>query len=381
MIFQYNIKIPLTYNTHAIKSNTESELHYEIQDLCEVTYSIEINKRIGLDYIEGDKFVNTLKIKIHPNGNNNNTFGSCKMKEYYRILCELDGILAEDEIYAKKFSEGIVDRICKRLSLVLNKHNDNQHLYQPRVEPVWRSAEINHREYPPYIELKRQAFENNDGNNRAIYLQDGMCVRDRLKRVNTISLSSKDINIEEFFSQKDDTLEFLMNEYYLALGTENIKSKFFHLFSIIEFCEKEYEEHNGSSRLFLDEEVNEIIEEMQKKIINDKRNKTVSVVKNSLMKVFNIGRVEKLNNILKWMCIEKYRQIGQDKLIDQGQLATLIKLRNKSFHGTKEKAEDVEKKYADAVDLLLYICNEILDFLFRKSHQCQINNNQKTYSN
>lgn len=83
MIFQYNIKIPLTYNTHAIKSNTESELHYEIQDLCEVKYSIEINKRIGLDYIEGYKFVDTLKIKIHPNGNNNNTFGSCKMKEYY----------------------------------------------------------------------------------------------------------------------------------------------------------------------------------------------------------------------------------------------------------------------------------------------------------
>ena len=44
-------------------------------------------------------------------------------------------------------------------------------------------------------------------------------------------------------------------------------------------------------------------------------------------------------------------------------------LRNKSFHGTKENAVDVERKYAEAVEKLLYIDEKILDFLMKSSYQ------------
>lgn len=50
-------------------------------------------------------------------------------------------------------------------------------------------------------------------------------------------------------------------------------------------------------------------------------------------------------------------------------LDDIIKLRNKSFHGTKENAEEVEKKYADAVEILLYIDEKILDFFMKSSYQ------------
>lgn len=95
-------------------------------------------------------------------------------------------------------------------------------------------------------------------------------------------------------------MEFLINEYHSALGAENIKSKFLQVFSIIEFCEEEYEEHNGSRRLLSDEEVDMVIAGTEK-------------------------------------------QFGSNKAIDKKLLADIIKLRNKSFHGTKENAEDVEK--------------------------------------
>ena len=164
-----------------------------------------------------------------------------------------------------------------------------------------------------------------------------------------------------------------MNEYHSALGTENIKSKFFHLFSIIEFCEKEYDEYNGSSRFLSDVEVNMIIEGVQNQIDVTKRAKIVSILKNDLVKVKDIGRVEKLENILKWMGIAKYRRFGSDIPIDKKLLSDLTKLRNKSFHGTKENAMDVEKKYADAVEVLLYIGEKILDFLMKDSYR-EINN-------
>ena len=73
------------------------------------------------------------------------------------------------------------------------------------------------------------------------------------------------------------------------------------------------------------------------------------------------------------MGIETYRQFGSDKPIDKKLLSELTKLRNKSFHGTKENAADTEKKYADAVEVLLYIGEKILDFLMKGSYQDKIN--------
>lgn len=96
------------------------------------------------------------------------------------------------------------------------------------------------------------------------------------------------------------------------------------------------------------------------------------ILKNNLIKVNDIGRIGKLENILKWMGIEKYKQFGADKPIDKNLLSDIIKLRNKSFHGTKENAEDVEKKYADAVEVLRYIAEKILDFLMMSSYKNKI---------
>ena len=45
---------------------------------------------------------------------------------------------------------------------------------------------------------------------------------------------------------ENEAYEFLMNEYYIALGQEDAKSKFFPLFSIIEYIEHRYEQYNGA---------------------------------------------------------------------------------------------------------------------------------------
>ena len=121
--------------------------------------------------------------------------------------------------------------------------------------------------------------------------------------------------------------------------------------------------------LLSDEELGMVIVEMEKQIDAKKREKIISRLKSELMKVYDIGRVGKLENILKWMGIEKYKQFGYDKAIDKKLLSDIIKLRNKSFHGTKENADAVERKYADAVKVLLYIDEKIIDFLMKNLYQ------------
>lgn len=370
MIFKYDIKIPLTYNRFAIRSNNpDSELRYEIDQLCEEEFKIIFRTYEVPSYGDGYDFEDVVKVRLYKTDTNNGQTGNIRQKDVSELMCEINGMLVDDEIYARKFSEDIIDRICKRLSLVFIKHNDNRHLYQPRVEAMWSKAVFNRCEYVPFVAAKHKALEKIDGNNKTIHLEDHISFHESMYCISKTSISCDEIKIREWLSKEDDVVEFLMNEYHSALGTENIKSKFFHLFAIIEFCEKEYEKHNGSSRLLSDEEVDMVIEKMEKQIDAKNRERIISILKNDLMKANDIGRVRKLENILKWMGIEEYKQFGSDKAIDKKLLDGIIKLRNKSFHGTKENAGDVEKKYADAVEILLYIDEKILDFLMKSPHQ------------
>lgn len=370
MIFKYDIAIPLTYNRFALRSNDpDSELRYEIEQLCEEELKVVFRTYEVPGYGGGYDFKDIVKVRLYKNDTDNGQTGNIQRKDDSKLICEINGMLVDDEIYARKFSEEIVDRICKRLSLVFIKHNDNRHLYQPRVEAMWSKAVFNRCEYAPFVEAKRKALEEIDGNNKTIYMEDHMYIRDSVYCISRISIPSDKIKIREWLSKENDAVEFLMNEYHSALGTENIKSKFFHLFAIIEFCEKEYEEHNGSSRLLSDEEVDMVIAGIEKQIDVKNRKKIISILKNDLMKANDIGRVGKLENILKWMGIEEYKEFGHDKAIDKKLLDGITTLRNKSFHGTKENAVDVERKYADAVEKLLYIDEKILDFLMKSSYQ------------
>lgn len=373
MIFKYNIIIPLTYNKFAIQSNApDSELCYKIEPPCEEEFKVVFRTYEVPGCSNGYDFDDIVKVRIRNAIGDNSQTGSIRRKDDHRLVCEIDGMLVDDEIYAKKFSEEIIDRICKRLSLLFIKHNDNRHLYQPRVEPVWSEAVFNRCEYSPFVDVKRKTLEEINGNNKTIYLEDHVYMHDSMYCIVQVSIPSDEVKINEWLLKEDDVVEFLMNEYHSALGAENIKSKFFHLFTIIEFCEKEYEEHNGSKRLLTDEEVDMIVEKIEKQIDTKKREKIISMLKNDLVKANDIGRIGKLENILKWMGIEKYKRFGFDKPIDKKLLSSITKLRNKSFHGTKENTENAEKEYADAVEVLLYIDEKILDFLMKSSQNNKI---------
>ena len=168
MIFKYNITVPLTYNEFEICSNNpNSELLYEIERLCEEEFKVVFRTYEVPGYGDGYDFDDIVKVRLYSTIVDNNQTGNIKRKNDYRLVCEINGMLVDDEIYAKKFSEEIIDKICKRLSLLFIKHNDNRHLYQPRVEPVWSEAVFNRCEYSPFVDVKRKTLEKIDEIGRA----------------------------------------------------------------------------------------------------------------------------------------------------------------------------------------------------------------------
>lgn len=70
-----------------------------------------------------------MKVRLYKTDTDNGQTGNIQQKDDFNLICEINGMLVDDDIYARKFSEDIVDRICKRLSLVFIKHNGNRHLY------------------------------------------------------------------------------------------------------------------------------------------------------------------------------------------------------------------------------------------------------------
>ena len=368
MIYEFNIKVPLTYNKFAILSNNPDTEHcYGFKESCEESFN-EVFTTYEIPGCEnGYKFENEIKITLRKNILDNGE--NLELKEDPRLICEINGILVDDERSAKEFAEKIINRICKRLSLVFIKHNYNRHLSQPRVEPVWSEANYSHCQYAKFIEMKHKVMEELAEKDNTIWLDEGLSFGVKVHCITRTTIPCSEIKIGEWISDTDDVVDFLLDEYYSALGTENIKSKFFHLFAMIEFCEKTYENHNGSQRLLSDEEVNEIILRMKTQVDAKKRGNVVSILKSALVRANDTGRGGKLKNILKWMGIEKYKQCGIDKIINKEILDSLIDLRNKSFHGTKEKAGEAIKKYAKAVEVLLYINEMILEFAIKNESQ------------
>ena len=291
------------------------------------------------------------------------------------MICEINGLLVDEEIYARKFAEKIAYKLCKELSLSFMRHNSNRHIFQPRVEPAWIRANFSYEEYAPFVKAKLEATAK-DRTDGVVHVSDHMRATDSMYLTAYTEMPPSECDIEDCLQLHTDAVEFLMSEYYSDLGAEMVKSKFFHLFSMIEFCEQKYQEHNGANAILNDGQISEItncireldlIKELDSRSKDDKDKMSdgqyvLSRITESLKNTNDTGRNKKLLNILGWMGITEYMRGGEKIIIDEKMIQGMTELRNKSFHGTVEGADELNKDQ-DAVEKLMYISEKILDFV------------------
>ena len=166
---------------------------------------------------------------------------SCGWQNEERTLPEnyfslrVENIVAHEEKEAwGKIENSLLD-ICRTLSLQLNIHNCNKQSFQPRVQ--WENDSINWsaKPYEPYENLLDKLSEPVE------YVdQNGMkhiCIQVQSKigmKVSTSCILYGYLKKNEFLSllnlEIDEKMKFLIEEYFIALGSENMTSKFFHLF-------------------------------------------------------------------------------------------------------------------------------------------------------
>lgn len=383
MVYQFNVIIPLTYNRYAVYyMNPDSEYRIGLDSPAIYSYDTHINipaSDFGGTNESVISFDEKVEIRITSH------IESCYMGKESRDLlvspeltCEIKGILAENEERARTSAEDIINKICKGLSLVFIRYNCNRHNYQPRVEGVWNRATFQSEEYAPYVKMKEQLSTITEDGNCVINLYDRSKLSYRVHSTFISRLSPSNLDISWYLSSKSGALEYLVNEYYSALGTEVVKSKFFHLFSMIEFCEKKYAKYNGARALLQAQEVEDVVnligeQELfknlkglsadvgeSKKILKDN---VLSRIKDTLLAINDIGRNKKLLNILHHMEIKSFRRGGETVIVDEKLIQGLTQLRNRSFHGNSGETEEDISEYKRAVEQMLYINEKIIYYV------------------
>ena len=212
LLYFYNIKIPLIYNKFDIISlNPNSEFRFDLDGVAEE--NIFYN---DISVCENNSSINE-EIKIRLYCTHDENYSSNKMPDSF-ITCECEGIVAKDRYFAIEKVVKIIDMICKRLSFIFNRHNHNRHLFQPRIEANWEKMKIYYEKY------------NNDANMSDDIENKITC---NIYSTMSVKILPNEIHIAEWLKNDNSEADFVCNEYYTALGSENVKSKFFHLFSIM----------------------------------------------------------------------------------------------------------------------------------------------------
>lgn len=370
-LYTYDVIVPLRYYTYDLHSNQkDSEYVMGLKEDIEWDVTISVREPIA---DTNQIFENQEKVHFH--------LFCEKDQEHDNIpadffSCKITNIVAHEQEEARLFVKPYLYKICRTLSFFLSKHNCNKQSYQPRVESDMEHSEWEKRIYEPFEQLVRKG--ETDNSIETIW-SDG-----KKHQVITVEMAPLVIStsvyikiygkmpVDDFLLYTECTdadLNFMLDEFYLALGQENSYSKFFHLFSIIEFVEKRYADRNGAQKLLALEETESILNAVSACVLLDekeKRDRVHGALKQALVNLTDIGRKEKLVHILHQMGVFKVENCGTEFEIDSKTIGQIINLRNKCYHGDRKKNKQTYIDVDLAVTRLMYICEKIISSQLRK---------------
>ncbi|MCR5227168.1 MAG: hypothetical protein K6E27_08145 [Eubacterium sp.] len=342
--FQYDLSIPLNYFRYSVDT-----IECDLENIFFISESVSCSKNQEYEACEYED-IPDVEVTLFCDGNG--------------FKLRIKGLISKDKSEAFLRAKQIVDPICVRLSYLLVHNDPNKGVFQPKLEPKWQDVVCKEIPFGGY---------SLTGCGGAI-----IAFRDSFSLAFTGEIKTEKILLADWIdeSDSDDDLNFLYNEFYFALGTEVVTSKYLHLFAIIEWCEKKFEKKNASKRILNDDQVESVVTLLENNIndiVDCNINMICSRVKQKLSQITDIGRKPKLLNILRYMNITTISYSGKEEIVDIKMIDNLVELRNKLFHGgvtTKERRD----KYVNAVTQLFYIDEQIIDYVQEHGCNCDSEN-------
>lgn len=328
----FNVEIPLIYNRYeAFSNDPESACEFVFKGICQ----------FNVQDIVDEQCISIAKI--------------CVSQKDDRTIISMSGILGKNKKEVIRKSNSLIRKICVELTYLFIRSDCNIHVHQPRIEADWQNSVWNNK---PFEERE----QNNTADNAFVPTIKLCDLKESIFLTFTTYISCEEVRIDYL---ENDDYSFLATELYYALGTECLQSKFYHLFSVIEYCETHYKEHSGANRLFTDSDKENICEFIRNTLSDGSTKSERLRDSNLLNKMTDTGRAQALLNILHWMGINSFKYKGNTIVIKKALLSEVINQRNRLFHGgrnPKEKQE-YEDQLKEHVGWLFYITLQIIRFL------------------
>lgn len=371
-LYSYTLSLPLTYYTYDLRSE-QGEFILGLTDPIEWDEPCPVDVPYPNDNLRRYQTTESIHFSISCK---NNVHTSDEGKSSYEMpdkqfMCVISDIVAESKTKARELVDSSIVKACKSLSILMSVNNSNKQGYQPRVEPMFNQQEWTVGKYEPYEALVEEAFRPSEyidkNGNKVIQLlvTDSIAIG-----VSAHHIIFGQMDISQFFTyydfERSPALSFVVDEYYTALGRESISSKFFHLFTIIEFIEKEYADLADTKNVF-DETDRQLVSRCfeQIGIPKDKRDRLKGSVVTMMATATELGRDAKLVNILHNMGIKKFTNCGKPFIVDKKSMKELTDLRNSYFHGDGRRIENSASHISVevAVAVLMYICEKVIIYI------------------
>lgn len=374
MIYCYDLSVRLEYNGYDLRASTpDSEIRMRLED--PFVWDIPITV---VDSEKKWSFDDTINITVSTPDDTDKDLPQHTLPTRYFVV-DVKNIPAKSEDAAFSIVEPYIDSICVELTLFTNKHNANRQSYQPRIYAAWNTAKWTQHSYQRYedmvqAELDNEAAAESTDKVKVVKVYDRISIRASVYATLITHLKPDGLHPERWMTHGNPRVEFVKTAIYSALGDEGVESKYFHLFTIVEFLEqdKEIRKLSNAKQIYSKDQIDEMTNALltvpehrseynsDSDIINRLKNR----ISQNLSAFTDLTRAEKLVAILKTMKANEYERHGENVELTAKDAQILINLRNGLFHGAGTDSKR-EQQYWNGVEQLLYISEKILDYFLK----------------
>lgn len=315
----YNVSLPLVleqrsnFDTHVLSHNNKLEFKYE-SEYQDVMYVIS-----GIN--------NTYKIHIK-------------------------NIVAKNKSICVDIVKAFLKQVLQVTSLIIQSQHSNQHYSHLRLSYDITSVDI------VRTNTLSQLSINKYNDTSYINVNETMELSEQVGITATIYINLDNVDNLLTILDKDRHFKFLLDCYYRAIASTDSITKYYNIFTAIEFIEKEFTKYIDTSLLLDKQELRNIIEKIESSdIINvNNRNRVIERVKGTLKNATLENRAEKLFTILNSRFNLNSIKNGVIQSDITNEVVTgYIKLRNSLYHGKSFNDKEKENLFKKGLELIAII--------------------------
>lgn len=321
----------------------------------------------------------TLKLSLNMSKGDFESSESCNIRissseEKFGIF--IDSVYADNEDYAIDVALNISNRICTVLTYIVQSQNPNFNYFHPKF--TYRIRDIQCKE-DIYQKYQNAIKKSNENGNTILVLSERFKITEALQNKMIYKVKSDSFVPLYNLSLSNNHLSFAIESYYRALGDIEFISKYYNLFTIIEYVEVNFRQYTGAVLMFNNRQKADMMDILLEKVNEYLKNKVYEKeeyidrfkcrISQLISDVTDKTRAEKLVSIIKdYFGILNIEESIIKYDISESKIKEFIDTRNSLFHAKKLNQDDINK-LTILTNELMVLCKCIIGKLIEKAEK------------